>query len=210
MRLILAAFSFLICLFLIATALTFILPNDLPDWMTGIIVLVSAGVSLVITNKLVNVRGTHFWSLARAQEPHTTTDKEGLIVSTLYHAGRFFEVRGATEEGAHYFIELNDKSILYLNGRYLNAFKPRKILNLVSRPGSFPCTEFEVKRDRYDGCVVGVQCRGAVLSPEAVLPPFTEEDIRKGTLPNDGDIIASRTYDEMKETITGERGRIRS
>ncbi len=44
-----------------------------------------------------------------------------------------------------------------------------------------------------------ILCRGRVLEPEVVAPPFDESDYRRGTEAEDGEIIRDRTYDQLKE-----------
>lgn len=198
MRLFIAALSFFIGLFAITGAFMALLPANAPEWLTGVGILIGFSVSLFLTNKLVNAPGTNFWSLSRAPEPDEQSEQEGLLVSTAYRATRYFEVEGSNEEGPHYFIELHDGSVLYMNGRYLAALRPQKALKVIEQPRKFPCTEFVVIRDRYDGCVADIQCRGIALEPEIVTPPFNATDFQNGMMPQDGDILMSRTYDEMK------------
>lgn len=202
MRLFLAALTFLFGLFAISGGIMALVPVDAPEWMTTVGLLFGFFLSLVLTNRLVNAPGTNFWSLSRAPEPGEEPEQEGLFVSTTYRATRYFEVEASNDEGAHYFIELSDGSVLYLNGRYLAALGPRKILNIIDQPRKFPCTEFVVRRDRYDGCVVDIQCRGSVLEPETAAPPFEEADFQNNMLPHDGDVLTTRSYDEMKAAIS--------
>ncbi len=198
MRLFLAALAFFAGLFAITGAFMAVLPANAPGWLTGVAILTGFLLSLFLTNKLVNVRGTNFWSLARSPEPSEQAEQEGLLASTRYRANRFFQVEECKDEGLHYFIELHDGSVLYMNGPYLSAFEPHKLFNLIDRPRKFPCTEFVVKRDREDGGVIDIQCSGSVLEPEIVTPPFKEEDLQSGMMPQDGDVITTRSYDELK------------
>jgi hypothetical protein len=198
LRLLLAALVFFAGLIGITLAIRAVLPADAPDWLTTGAILAGFILSLLLTNKLVNVKGTNFWSLSRAPEPSDQADQEGLLVATRYQANRFFQVEECSDEGSHYFIELHDGSVLYMNGPYLSAYEPHKLFNLIDRPRKFPCTEFVVKRDREDGGVITIQCIGSVLEPEIVTPPFEEEDLQSGMMPLDGDVITTRSYDEMK------------
>ena len=197
MRLIFAAISFLIGLFLIATAITALLPQSAPEWQTGIAILMSAGLSLYLTNMLVNVRGTRFWSISRAPESTEQLEQEGLLSSTEFHATRAFQVEEFHDEGSNYFLELQDGSVLFLSGHYLCEHEPLEFDDRIVQQREFPCTEFVVRR-RDDGSVADIQCRGRVLEPEVVTPPFPEEDFRNKALPKDGDIVSSSTYDEVK------------
>ena len=207
MRLLIAALSFFIGLFAITGAFMALLPANAPEWLTGVSILIGFSLSLFLTNKLVNAPGTNFWSLSRAPEPDEQSEQQGSLVSTEYQATRYFQVEASGEEGPHYFIELDDGSVLYMSGRYLAAFGPHKVLNVIDRSRKFPCAEFVVRRYRYDGCVVDIQCRGIALEPEIITPPFKEYDFHNGMMPQDGDILTSRTYDEMKAAISRENGR---
>ncbi|MDA8421794.1 MAG: hypothetical protein M0Z89_00475 [Nitrospiraceae bacterium] len=202
MRLLIAALSFLLGLYAISAGLIALLPPGAPEWLTGVGILIGFCLSLVLTNKLVNAQGTNFWSLARAPEPGEQPEQEGLLLSTTYQATRAFQVEEFKEEGPHYFIELHDGSVLHMNGLYLAAFEPRRFFEVFDRPRKFPCTEFVVRRDREDGCVVDIQCSGPVLEPEITTPPFDESDFRDAFLPQDGDIITTRTYDELKSALS--------
>ena len=205
MRLLIAALSFFIGFFAITGACMALLPANAPEWMMGVVILLGFSLSLFLTNRLVNAPGTNFWSLGRASEPPERPEQEGLLVSTAYEATRCFQVEESDEEGPQYFIELRDGSVLYMNGRYLDAFGPRKTLKVIDRPRKFPCTDFVVRRDRYDRSVLDIQCRGSVLEPEIVMPAFEESDMQGGRMLQDGDIITSRTYEEMKALRAGER-----
>lgn len=205
MRLLIAALSFLLGLYAISAGLIALLPPGAPEWLSGVGILVGFCLSLVLTNKLVNAQGTNFWSLARAPEPGEQIEQEGLLLSTTYQATRAFQVEEFKEEGPHYFIELHDGSVLHMNGRYLAAFEPHRFFKAFDRPRKFPCTEFVVRHDREDGCVVDIQCRGRVLGPEITTPPFDEQDFRNALLPQDGDIITTRTYDELKSALSEKR-----
>lgn len=195
MRLILAAISFLIGVFLIASAITALLPPNAPEWLTGVAILVSAGLSLYLTNMLVNVRGTRFWSLSRAQE--SAEHEEDALSSTEFHATRAFQVEEFRDEGSNYFLELRNGTVLFLSGHYFHEHEPLEFDGRIVQQREFPCTEFVVRR-RDDGSGADIQCRGRVLEPEVVTPPFPEEDVRNGSLPKDGDIISTSTYDELK------------
>lgn len=207
MRLLIAALSFFLGLFAITGAYMALLPENAPEWLTSVGILIGFSASLFLTNKLVNAPGTDFWSLSRAPGPEVQSEQESLFVQTVYRANRYFEVEGSNEEGQHYFIELHDGPVLYLNGRYLAALRPHKVLGVIEQRRKFPCTEFVVIRDRHDGCVADIQCRGSAFEPEIVMLPFKELEVLNGMMPQDGDILASRTYDEMKAAISRENGR---
>jgi len=108
------------------------------------------------------------------------------IVTRTYRARRAFEL-----EGRHYFIELEDRSVMFLSGGYLwNAHMPN--------------SEFVLSWRRLTGFRAGIECVGKPLEPELVVPALTEEEMR--SLPVDGAILTGRTYDAVKEEFTQRRG----
>jgi hypothetical protein len=135
--------------------------------------------------------------LSRAQESAEQLEQEGLLISTEFHATRAFQVEELHDEGSNYFIELRDGSVLFLSGHYFHEHEPLELDNRVVQEREFPCTEFVVRRNE-DGSGVDIQCRGRVLEPEVVTPPFLDEDFKNMALPKDGDVILSFTYDELK------------
>ncbi len=205
MRLVLATLSFFVFLAVLFGIYLRFMPPDAPGWLTTVMAMAAFVLALVITNRLVNVQGTNFWSLSRAREPVDRPAEQGLIADTAYRAVRCFRVEASGEGGPHYFIELWDKSVLYLNGSYLAAYEPRKVLGLINITRKFPCTEFIIQRDRYEGEVVGIQCRGTALEPELFLAPFEESEMESVALLRDGDVVTSRTYEELKTSKTGNR-----
>jgi hypothetical protein len=139
---------------------------------------------------------------------HTVADLEaqGLLTSTPYRAQRAFEVEEFEDEGAHYFIELDDGGVLYLNGQYLYDYAPEDATDDEigpPRPRRFPCTEFTVRRHVSAGWVADILCGGEVLVPEIFAPPFSAADFRADRVPEDGEVVRTRTYDEIKRERTG-------
>lgn len=65
---------------------------------------------------------------------------------------------------------------------------------------TFPCTEFTLQRDKQTGQVVNIVCSGTPLSPEIV--PLAFSDVNFTTpVPEDGQIIRDRTYNELYATV---------
>lgn len=54
-------------------------------------------------------------------------EEQGLLVSEYYRATRAFEVQEFQDEGPHYFIELENGSVLYLNGRTFTTMRKSKM-----------------------------------------------------------------------------------
>ncbi|HKZ05160.1 MAG TPA: hypothetical protein VJU81_06785 [Methylomirabilota bacterium] len=68
------------------------------------------------------------------------------------------------------------------------------------QPRKFPCTEFTVRRHRTERYAIDILCGGRALEPEAVGPPFSKKAWAAKQVPEDGEIIASAGYDELKRT----------
>jgi hypothetical protein len=200
MRLVLATLSFFIALAALFGAYLWLVPPDAPGWLTTFVAVVAIVLSLIITNKLVNAPGTDFWSLKRVARPVEQPDDEtSLIADTTYRASRCFIVEESGEEGPQYFIELQDRTVLFLSGSYFASYEPYKFLGLINSPRKFPCAEFIVRRDRYEGGVVGIRCRGAVLEPELILPPLDDAERESVAQLKNGDVIRHRSYEELKK-----------
>jgi hypothetical protein len=125
-------------------------------------------------------------------------ERQGLLTLTTFQATRAFAVEEFEHEGSHYFLELADKSILYLSGQYLWDFEEITDDPELNQPRLFPCTEFSVRRHKEEGYVVGLICMGRVLTPECTVPSFDRSDEKGGLIPIDGQIYTDRTYEQLK------------
>lgn len=123
---------------------------------------------------------------------------KGELEQRTFHARRAFEVAECGDEGLHYFIELADNSILYLTGQYLYDFAPISDDPELEQPRLFPCTEFVISRDKNRDYFIQIDCKGTVIEPECITPPFSSKDHQQGRVPDDGDIITDVSYDELK------------
>jgi hypothetical protein len=145
---------------------------------------------------LFNARGTGPLALRTHDELVAQLRTDGLLVSTPIRARRAFGVGELDDEGPHYFLELDDGRVLYLGGQYLYDFEADD-----EHPRRFPCTEFVVHRHKTQGHVVELECGGTVLEPECVAPPFTTRSWRAIGAPEDGQVLADRPYDLLKELL---------
>ena len=170
--------------------LSLMLPQRYPAWLIASPAVVSLLVFLAIAMVLFN------GSLIGRRLDKDRVRKlegEGLIVSTAYRARRAFEVEELDEEGLHYFIQLDDRSVLFLSGQYLYNY------DSADQHRTFPFTAFAVRRHRTKGWVVDIVCQGAVLEPELIAPPFDANDFGTDAIPKDGQIITDRSYDRLKD-----------
>lgn len=175
-------------------------PNGFgPPWLMGIffsiVLLVLAGVSFFIFNKKgfpPTVLGKSF------EEQVAELDRQGLLVSETFQATRSFQVEEFEDEGLHYFIELADKGVLYLNGQYLYDYEEITDDPEVNQPRKFPCSQFSIRRHKTDGYVVDITCSGNLLIPECMAPPFDRGDAKRGLIPEDGQIFKNQSYEQLK------------
>lgn len=130
-------------------------------------------------------------------------EDEGLLVSSEFRARRAFGVGEADDEGLHYFLELVDGRVLYLSGQYLYDYEPISDDPEGNQPRRFPCTEFTVRRHKTEGFVVDLVCKGRVLEPEFIAPPFTQRGRRSIGAPEDGQVLSDRPYDLLKDLLVG-------
>ena len=126
----------------------------------------------------------HRIELKRIEKQIAELDNTGLVQRESYRATRAFVI---DEACLSYFIELNDKRVLFLSGQYLFYYEM-----------CFPCAEFEIWRHRLEKHVLKIICNGTVIELETNIPPFTTEEYNQNRVPQDGDIIANRSYDELK------------
>jgi hypothetical protein len=165
--------------------------------LAAALVLIAFVVLLAATMALFNVR-------ARARRVSIAElEAHGLLVDRAYKARRAFEVEEFEDEGASFFIELLDGSVLFLSGQYLWDYDGK---GKAPQPRRFPCSEFVVRRHVTEHWVAEVVCGGTVLEPECTSPPLFSgvfsDLFRENDLPADGDIVRAKTYDELKLKLT--------
>jgi hypothetical protein len=119
--------------------------------------------------------------------------QRNLLVAVPYTADRAFRVdESSDEDGPHYFLELEDGSVLHLCGTYLFDYEPAEHM-----PRHFPCTQFAVRRHAESGEVVDLLCGGTVIEPEIEAPPFHVRDFQRGKVPCDGEVLREVSFDEL-------------
>jgi hypothetical protein len=170
--------------------LSLLLPQRYPAWLIASPAVASLLVFLVIAMVLFN---GSLIGKRLDKDGVRKLESEGLIVSTAYRARRAFEVDELDEEGLHFFIELDDRSVLFLSGQYLYDYHSE------DQHRTFLFTAFAVRRHRTKGWVVDILCQGAVLEPEVVAPPFDANDFGTDSIPGDGQIITDKSYDHLKD-----------
>lgn len=122
-------------------------------------------------------------------------EARGLIVVERFEARRAFEVEEFEDEGCHFFLELRDGRVLFLSGQYLYDYVGSGEEGLGRQ---FPSTAFAVRRHRTERYVVGLDCHGTVLAPDATAPPFGLAVWTRDAVPADGTVITDRSYDDIR------------
>jgi len=123
---------------------------------------------------------------------------QGLLASESFKARRSFQVGEFEDEGSHYFLELEDGRVLFLSGQYLYDYEPVKEGDEIVRPRRFPNADFVIHRHRVKRYVVDILCNGLVIEPEVVAPRFSPDDFGTTNIPEDGQIITDRTFEQLK------------
>jgi hypothetical protein len=162
-----------------------------PPWVGGTLTLTALVVFVIAAAWLFNMKSS-YQSLDQQLEE---LEDRGLLTSTEYHATRAFGVDEFEDEGLSYFLELTDGRVLFLSGQYLYECEPDAE---EKRARTFPCSDFSIRRHKSENYVVDVECRGRILEPEAIAKPFIDTDWKNGRVPEDGDVISTRTYDAIK------------
>ena len=180
--------------------------SDVIDHISPILLGSGMGVLVVVLTLLAlvlfNGPFTKIGNYANQEEYIRKLEEKGLLVSTEFHAVRVFEVEEFEDEGPHYFLELVDSNVLYLNGQYLYDYGQMEgEEDEDTTLNAFPCTEFTIKRHRREGFVVEMICRGRLLKPESMAPTFPREAYRHYKVLEDGDNITDKSFDELKQLI---------
>jgi len=171
--------------------------NEWPWWATPSIFVITAG-SIWLALIVFNQRGYRPIPPWKSPEEYMKElEAKGLLLTESFQARRAFQVEEFEDEGSHYFIELDDGSVLYLSGQYLCDFEAIDDDPELNQPRQFPCTSFTLIRHKEAGFVMDILCSGEVLEPESIAPSFNKDDWRRG-IPEDGERITTTTYDEIK------------
>lgn len=123
---------------------------------------------------------------------------QNLLAIENFKAKRAFQVEEFEDEGSHYFVELEDGSVLFLSGQYLYEYETLKKGKETVQPRRFPNTEFAIRRHSVKRYVVDILCNGLVIEPEVVVPAFSADDFGTDRIPEDGHVITDRTFGELK------------
>ena len=175
-------------------------PGSRWPWWAGPLVAIAMLGSIVAAFFLFNMVGRRRLVPGQSGEQQIAElEAKGLLSSETLKARRAFQVEEFEDEGSHYFLELIDGSVLYLNGQYLYDYEGIAGKKESERKRLFPCSEFTVRRHKTQGYVVDIVCSGEVLPLDCEAPPFDRHDEKRGLIPEDGQVFRDRSYDELKQ-----------
>ena len=169
-----------------------------PPW-AGPTIIASMLTAIFTSLFLFNKRGNRPDFSGKTFKEHLAALQEkGLLVSEKLKARRAFQVEEFEDEGSHYFIELVDGSVLFLSGQYLYDYEEITDDPELNRKRTFPCTEFTIQRHTDTGNLLNIICAGEVLPVECVAPSFDKSAFRRGLVPEDGEVVRNRSYEDLK------------
>jgi len=178
--------------------LSIFLPHT-PVWLLSItLTLLFLGLTIAAL-VLFNLPGG--WRRKR-QDPDVLVNElqaQNLLSVEKFNARRAFQVEEFEDEGSHYFIELEDASVLFLTGQYLYEYEALSKGKEIEHSRRFPNTEFVVRRHSKKGYVIDILCNGSVIEPEIVAPAFDTDDFGTNRIPEDGQIIRDKTFEQLKK-----------
>ena len=177
-----------------------------PGWLTGMIMSLLMLVLIALAFALFNTQGSRGLIAKPGCNIVEKLEKSGLLVTDVFQAKRAFQLEEFEDEGSHYFVELEDGAVLYLNGQYLYDYEPIDDDAQNNQSRKFPCTDFSVRKHKSEGYVVDIVCRGSVIEPDGHAPSFAKSDFKKGNIPEDGEVIKGKTYEQIRTERMKDRG----
>ena len=174
-----------------------------PEWLVIPVFLLAFFGSILCSlvhfhGKLISRR-----SLEQIHGDRLRMEQAGMLLSQTFRAHRAFQVEEFEDEGSHYFLELEDHSVLYASGQFLYEYEPS-----AKEPRRFPCTEFTIRRHKDEGFIVDVLCSGEVLEPEVIAPSFSPADAEKYAFMEGVQAVRGKNYEETKaERLAATRSR---
>ena len=135
-------------------------------------------------------------------------EASGLVENRTYKALRYFEMNEFEDEGSHYFIELEDKNVLYLNGQYLYDYEE---INDEDDPEfnqnkKFPCSIFTIQINKEGRFVFNIILNENLIKDDFVSLDFPKWYGNKGTVfYDDMDVIDDSLENIYKKLSSNEK-----
>lgn len=161
-----------------------LVPTGRDDWIAIPVSLLALVFGTWLGFRMLSRRPTY-----ERQKPISELLSEGIAESQEFSALRAFEVEEFEDEGRHFFVELEDKRVLYLCGQYLYDTNEQ-----------FPSSDFSVIRNKTEGWVYEVLSKGQPLNVDCVCKHYSKKFIDRYGIPEDGTILGM-PYDTLKKEI---------
>jgi hypothetical protein len=97
---------------------------------------------------------------------------------TVYDVVDAIQVEESEDEGSTYYLKLANGAVLFLSGQYLYEAEEAK---------RFPSTRVVLTRAPASRTVLDLESVGTYLAPSSTRPPFSVQELRVRTAPDDGD-----------------------
>jgi len=182
--------------------------GDFPWW--GVPTIIGTMFAAIIASLIIfNKRGYRSdLSNKSFEERLAELEQKGLLLNEPFKARRAFQVEEFEDEGSHYFVELDNGSILFLSGQYLYEFEEITEDPELNQNRRFPCSKFTLQKHKETGNVLNIVCGGKVIPIECVAPPFDKSAFKRGLVPEDGEVLRNQLYEDLKwELLKPERDR---
>jgi hypothetical protein len=179
--------------------LSILLPNA-PVWLLSAISVFLFFGLVVVALVLFNTPGG--WRRKKI-DPEIVAKElqaQNLLTVETFKARRAFQVEEFEDEGAHYFLELEDGSVLFLSGQYLYEYEPVEKRHELVQQRRFPNAAFAIRRHTVKRYVVDILCSGSVIEPEVMAPAFDTDDFGTNRIPSDGQIFVDRSFEDLKSS----------
>jgi len=128
-------------------------------------------------------------------------ESQGLVEDTTYHARRAIYANEDDDysDGPYYFVQLLDRSVLFLHGAYLYEIDEAEIDDGKKLPQKFPCTEFVLRRHKDKRSVLALVSGGMPFDWDNEVEIYMDESV--DWIPNDGEIIEDMSYEEVMDAV---------
>lgn len=128
--------------------------------------------------------------LSKERDAHARDLAAGTAVRFTFDVVDAIRVEEFEDEGSAYYLKLADGRVLFLQGQYLYEYEAAHE-GEDGKPvrARFPADRFTIERTAGSGLVLGITDFGGLIPVSGVLPPFTVDERRDDSIPNDGDIL---------------------
>lgn len=150
------------------------------------IAAVTGSIALVV---MLRVRRSVAPTFAHHRSLHAEDLAAGHAVCTTYEIEDALCVEEFEDEGSQYYLKLADGRVLFVSGQWLYEYEDGEDEDGKPTPARFPCRRFTLERAAKSGLFLDLIPLTPAFPPSGTLPPFTDDDHRAETVPDDGDVL---------------------